>query len=245
MAYADIEEGPTYCSVEDVEEYLSLPSIDDPQGIFRFSDVSNPSYSRVEKMILAAEDEIDQRTRRSWRVNYVKDHITSISEYWHDLAGLRHDYLSLGGDFIQLRRNILPWDPEKGDKLEIRMHSNVWRDITDAVDNPDNPTRSPNVWIDYKMGKIYLRTRMYQQKGNAVRVSYRYGSDEPIPRGINELCSLIVASNIVNMGVYDIKVGLGGDIAGIKEQYLARWDDRIGKLYSSFQMPGSVHSLLR
>lgn len=245
MAYAETENGPTYCTVEDVEEYLGLPSPDDPQSIFRFSDMSNPSYDRVEKMILVAEEEIDQRTHRSWRVNHVKDHITSISEYWHDLAGLRHDYLSHGGDFIQLRRNILPWDPSQGDKLEIRTHSNVFRDLTDAVDNPDNPTRSPNVWIDYKMGKVYLRTRMYQQKANAVRISYRYGSTEPVPMTVMELCTLIVASNIVNMGVYDIKVGLGGDIAGIKEQYLARWDDRIGKLYSSIQMPGSVHSMLR
>ena len=55
MVTVDYSLGPTYCTVEDVQETLGLPSPDDPQGIFEFSEVSNPTYSRVEKMIMMAE----------------------------------------------------------------------------------------------------------------------------------------------------------------------------------------------
>ena len=238
---------PTYCTVEDVEETLDFPSPDDPMGIFRFSDVSHPSYDRVVKMILAAEDEIDRRTRKTWRVNYVKDHVASIQTYWHDINGVRMGYFQNGGDYVQLHRDVLPWDPEQGDKIEIRTHGNQWIDLSDVSIDGNSPELGPNVnqWIDHEHGKLYLRTRLYQVKANAVRISYRYGSEEPIPPGINRLACLTVASQILSMDMYSIKMGLGGDIAGVKDQVLNRWADEIGRLYSSFQRTGSVHSLLR
>lgn len=246
MAYT-IDTEPTYCTVEDVEETLDFPSPDDPTGIFRFSDVSHPSYNRVVKLILAAEDEIDRRTQRSWRVNYVKDHITSIQTYWHDLNGVRMAYFRNGGDYVQLHKDILPWDPEQGDKLEIRTHGNQWIDITNVMVDGRSPVDAHNIsqWFDYKHGKLYIRTRLYQVKANALRISYRYGSEEPIPLGINRLAALTVASQILAMDMYQIKMGLGGDIAGVKDQTLNRWQEEMGRLYTSFQRTGTVHSLLR
>jgi hypothetical protein len=249
MAYSTAQE-PTYCSVDDVAETLDLPDPNDPLGMFRFSDMSHPSYSRVEKMILGAEDEIDRRTFRSWRENCVVDHLESIHTYWPDRNGVRMDYWNNGGDFVQLEQNVLPWDPTKGDKLEVRTRGNNWRDITDTY-NPDRDQYDPydkqagGFWIDYEMGKLYIRTRLFQTRANAVRISYRYGSCEPVPWAINRLCCLIVASQIVVQGVYDTKVGMGGDISGVKNQLLSSWEGEMMRLYSSYQRCGPVVSMLR
>lgn len=242
MVTVDYSLGPTYCTVEDVQETLGLPSPDDPQGIFEFSEVSNPTYSRVEKMIMMAEDEIDMRTGRSWRVNYVKDQIRTIADYMMDSNGYRIEYHRQGGNFVQLHKDILPWDPEQGDKLELRTHANSWSDITCSISEEGGTLKN---WFDYKKGKLYIRQRRYLPQANAVRISYRYGSEEPVPLGINRLCSLLVASRIIVMGVFDIKVGTGGDISGLKNQLLTQWDKEIGILYSSYQRSGSVHSMLR
>lgn len=246
MAYT-IDTEPTYCTVEDVEETLDFPDPSDPMGMFRFSDVSHPSYARVQKMILSAEDEIDRRTRRSWRVNYVKDHIASIQTYWHDINGVRMAYFRNGGDYVQLHKDILPWDPEQGDRLEVRTHGNQWIDLTYVNIDGTSPSEVQNIntWFDYKKGKLYIRTRLYQVKANALRISYRYGSEDPVPAGINRLACLTVASQILSMDMYSIKMGLGGDVAGIKDQTLNRWNEEMGRLYTSFQRTGSVYSILR
>lgn len=249
MAYADTSSGPTYCTVEDVEETLGLPSRDHPQEIFRFSDVSNPTYNRVERYILGAEDMIDQRTRSTWRVNHVKDHMTSIKDYWADQNGFRTQFYLEGGDYVQLRKDILPWDPEEGDKLEIRMHSNAWMDITDTINTNEPPTgptdRHVSFWFDYPMGKLYIRTHIFQRRPNALRISYRYGSTEPVPEGIRRLCELEAATRVLTGSIFDIKVGMGGDISGVKDSLLRNWAEEKAQLYSSFQRSGSVHSLLR
>jgi len=246
MSYTDSTE-PTYCTVEDVEETLGLSDPNNPLDIFRFSDVSQPRLDRVVKLILASEDEIDRRTRRTWRVNYVKDYVATIQTYWNDINGIRMEYYQQGGNYIQLRKDIRPWDPEQGDKLEIRSRYNQWNDITNANydGDPQGYDGRTAYWFDYPYGKLYLRTRMFQVKPNALRISYRYGSDEPIPSGINRLCCLLTASKIITMGIYDVKLGLGGDIAGVKDSLLRSWQTEIGTLYSSFQRSGSVHSLLR
>ena len=264
MSYSTVLE-PTYCTPDDVAEVMDLPDHTDPTGMLTFTNESHPSYERVQKMILAAEDEVDRRTRRTWRTNYVFDQQRTISGYWHDINGWRSDYYAEGGDFVQLRKNVKEWNPHPvyaeghkddpdyiiypGDKLEIRLRNNEWRDISDCVgkdmvfDDVNNP--QINAYFDYPYGKLYLRTRYFQQKYNALRITYRYGSDEPVPMGINRLTSLIVASQVINMSVFNIKVGLGSDIAGINDQLLANWNDEIGRLYSSFQRTGSVHSMLR
>lgn len=246
---------PQYCTPEDVADTMDLPDPIDPMGSFSFSDVSHPSIRQVTKMILAAEDEVDRRTRRTWRENRVVDQQRTINSYWHDINGWRSDYYAEGGDFIQLRKDILPWDPVPveygghGDKLEIRKRNGAWVDISETVGNEvaigDAESGINKVYFDYPMGKLYIRTRYFQQRYNALRITYRYGSTEPVPAGINRLTSLIVASQVINMQAFNIKVGTGSDISGVRDQMLANWNDEIGRLFSSFQRSGSVHSALR
>ena len=235
-----------YCTPADVALCMDLPDPDNPLGYYQFSDMSHPSYLQVCKMIAAAEDKIDQRTRRSWRVNYVRDYVTDIPQYQWDAAGYRIGYYTGGGNYIQLRKNILPWDPSKGDRIYLRRVLNQWRDRSDM--EPDRTYENPelgdsNFWFDYAKGRLFLKIPRFQPIYNSICISYRYGSTEPVPEGINRLCCLIVATNIINMQAFAVKVGMGGDIAGIKDNMLKAWQDEINELYSMYQRSGSVHGV--
>lgn len=244
---------PTYCTPEDVAETLDLPDPMNPNEIYQFTDISHPTYERVQKMILTAEDEIDRRMRRSWRTNRVVNHLVTIPNYQWDENGWRSAYYQAGGYMIQLRKDILPWDPEKGDKLELRNASLQWRDISEIGVEGQGATHLNReaFWFDYPAGRLFLRTRLLQPKFNALRITYRYGNDldsdgeENVPMAINRLASLIVASNIIVMDFHSIKVGMGGDVSGLRDQLLNRWGEEINRIYSSYQRSGSVHSLLR
>lgn len=244
---------PTYCTPEDVAETLDLPDPMNPNETYFFSNVSHPTYERVQKMILAAEDEIDRRMRRSWRVNRVVNRLVTIPNYQWDENGWRSAYYQSGGYMIQLRKGILPWDPDKGDKLELRNVNLQWRDISEEalLNNERTPLYMEAFWFDYPAGRLFLRTRHLLPKYNALRITYRYGNDldsdgeENVPMAINRLASLIVAINIITMDFHSIKVGMGGDVSGLRDQLLNRWTEEINRIYSSYQRSGTVHSLLR
>ena len=146
---------------------------------------------------------------------------------------------------------------------------NTWVDITQnslAVNTPDPPsTDEPRpvlpsdmpeyrdlpreygniFWFDERGGRLFIRLRYLQPRFNALCISYRYGSEEPPPAGVKRLCNLIVASQVLNMDFYSVKVGMGGDISGFRDQALTRWGDEINRLYSSYQRSCSVHSMYR
>lgn len=100
-------------------------------------------------------------------------------------------------------------------------------------------------WFDERDGRLLIRLRYFQPRFNALCITYRYGSAEPVPAGIKRLCNLIVATNILAMDFYSVKVGMGGDISGLRDQAMSRWQDEINRLYSSYQRSCSVHSLYR
>ena len=250
----------TYCTPEDVAETMDLPDPNDPIGSFMFSDMSHPSYDRVCKMIRSNEDMIDRRLRRSWRVNYVRNYNCDINSYQWDEDGYRGAYYLQGGDYVQLRKDMLPWDPSKGDKLEVRNAQNLWCDVTNySVEDLKGESQPPagdgwKVWFDYNMGKMYIRTRWFQNKYNGLRISYRYGKDvtdpespnyDELPPSINRLCCLLTASQVLNMNAFYIKLGSGGDISGIRDSILYNWQEEMNSLWSMWQRSGSVHSLYR
>ena len=297
---------PTYCTPEEVAATLDLPDIHDSVEGLAFSDQSHPTYDQVCKMICSAEDEIDLRTRRTWRENYVENQQLSIQDYWGDINGWRSEFYIRGGHYIQLRKNVRPWNPNpvfskseseihlediegieegqvctlgrhkgmvisiypgvdsgydvvyyrqiySGDKLEIRSRNNEWLDISGyildrAEDAPPGDSavnhEATMCYIDYQYGKVYIRTRLYQNKENAIRISYRYGKDvEDLPAAINRAACLLTAIDIIVMQPFYIKVGASGDIGQARKEMLDRWEKKIGEIYSAYQRPGSVHKM--
>jgi len=100
-------------------------------------------------------------------------------------------------------------------------------------------------WFDERSGRMFLKHRFLWPRYNSLCISYRYGSEEPVPAGIKRLCNLVVATNVLTMDFYSIKVGMGGDISGLRDQAMGRWAEEIGRLYSTYQRAGVVRSLYR
>lgn len=241
---------PEYCDPTMVAEALALPDVNDPMGLLRFTDVSVPSYRYVEHLIMSSEDVIDRRLQRSWRTNRVVNFITTARDYFADRNSVyRAEYWSHGGNMVQLHKEMRPIDPLEGDRVEIRTRDGGWRDVTqyDDLDGHMDPyTGAPgrSWWCDCEAGRLFIRMNRFAVRNSSVRVTYRWGSEEPVPEAIKRLCCLMVARRIVVSGYYDVKVGLGGDIAGIKEQLLREWDLEINEIMSSYQRAGSVYSLM-
>lgn len=242
---------PTYCTPEDVAEFMDMPVAGpDPNATQAFTEYSHPSYKQVEKMILANEDSIDRRLNRSWRVNYVKNKVMTIPRYRNDENAYRTTYYMSGGNMIQLHKYVLPWNPDEGDKLEIRTWQGQWTDISDRlIDNtdPDEASRNlPRMWFDYEDGRLFLRTMTCTPMDNAIRISYRWGEDpESIPDAIPRLCVLKTAMAVLDAQMYNIKLGMGGDISGLRESIRKSWQDEIDEILSSFQRTTSVRGMIQ
>lgn len=140
-----------------------------------------------------------------------------------------------------------------GDKLEVRTRNNTWADISTQITDRSSDSHNPMnagpsqdttyCFIDYPYGKIYIRTRLYQQKANAVRVTYRYGIEDPIPSAINRLACLLTAIQILNSQPFWIKVGSAGDLGNVRAEMVKNWTDEINSIYTSYQRSGSVHAM--
>lgn len=242
---------PCYADPDLVAETMGLPDRNDPLSLFRFSDMSNPSYNYVNHLIMASEDVIDRRLQRSWRENRVVNHITTARDYYADRNSVyRAEYWAHGGNMVQLHKSLRPIDPLEGDRIEIRTRSGEWRDVTDEPD-PNAPldpyTGAPGRawWCDPESGRLFIRMSRFVVRDSSIRVTYRWGSEEPVPEAIRRLCCLMTAGKVIEQGFYDIKTGLGGDVANTREQLLTRWDREIGEIFTSYQRAGSVYSLLR
>ena len=136
----------------------------------------------------------------------------------------------------------------EGDKILIRstIH-NMWRNSSYVpLGEPYKDGVSQDIWFDYPFGKLYIRTPAYHQyKYNALKITYRCGSEEPVPAAIKRLCCLMTATQILAMQYYNVKVGMGGDLGNVKNDTINIWQTEMNSIWSSFQRSGSVHSMLR
>jgi hypothetical protein len=212
-----------------------------------FSDHSVPTETQVIKMILSNEDRIDRRIRTSWRENFVKDRLMNIPRYQWDENAWRSAYYVHGGNFVQLHKNVLPWDPDKGDKLELRLMSKKWIDITDAVasEGVEEDPKSTWAWFDYPKGRLFVRTGLRTPSVNALRISYRHGLDEPVPYAISRACALMTAMGVLDSQMFNVKLGMGGDISGIKREIRQAYQEEINDIFTSYQTSGAVVSMIQ
>ena len=138
----------------------------------------------------------------------------------------------------------------EGDRIYIRstIH-NMWRNASYVPSPPGDAygdNMNMNIWFDYPYGKLYIRMPAYHQyKYNALKITYRYGSEEEVPYAIRRLCSLLTATQILSMQYYNVKVAVGGDLSNVKNDTISMWQTEMNSIWSSFQRSGSVHSMLR
>lgn len=233
-----------YCEPIDVMRAIRIVDYYSPnQDILEPSDVSLPSYDELIFRICAKQDEIDRYTKRTWRENRVKDRLYTINEYWQDNNSSRARYYMEGGYFIQLNKDILPFDTSKGDKVEIRTVSNEFVDISDSVEMTDNePLKT--FWFDYPAGKMYIRSTFLQPKHNAIRITYRHGRPSEVPASISRCCALMVALTILNEDFYLTRLGSGGDLGSSKADMRRNMESEINNILMMYRRMGAVYSML-
>lgn len=197
---------PHYCQPQEVADFMRLTNNDGTRMII--DDSSPITYDTLADIISQAEDFIEQETRTSWtekrEIGELRDLSTASSQ--NGLAstpyiglfqptGLNSPALPwFRGYWVQLvHKDIKPLDKTKGDKLEIRWMGNQWNDITPSGDD------TTSVWYDPKKGGLYIR-QYFIQRDASVRVTYRYGRDEAVPRTIKRVALLFCAKHIIETG---------------------------------------------
>ena len=179
----------TYCSVEDVSDFLRVP----------ITATSTPNKTQVEKIINRKEGEFERRTGHAWRSKKVTREIHSLPLLytfgWGTPIFLRH-------------RRIYDLDASEGDKVEIwEGASATWRDIV-----------SDQQWydIEYERGSIHLRGFLFSiLRKNRIRVTYRYGGEEfagdtTIPEDIKDCVIKMSAIDLMNTSFRMDELPTGG-----------------------------------
>ena len=183
----------TYTTPEQIALQLRMTNADGSYVIF--TEDTDPKMSTVIEYIRQAEETVDRETRNSWRENYITG-----TEY-HDIA------LPLAGIptrdmVVSLRRaNIMPWNPEKGDRLKV-LFSNTWQDYTFLPQQINNNTW----WIDYVVGQVHLNNLWpFNNSGtNKVQIKYRWGNQGEVPADIMEATTKMVCIRLLQSDVNKI-----------------------------------------
>jgi len=180
----------TYCSVEDVSDFLRVP----------ITATTTPNKTQVEKIIRRKEDEIDRRMGHAWRS-------VKIYNERHDLPLL---YTFGWGTPLWLQhRNIYDFDAAEGDKIE------VWEGASDTYDNILGESQWYN--MDYQYGRLYIRGFIFSiLRKNRIRVSYRYGGekysgDTTIPNDIEDICVKLTAIDLLTTSFRMDRLPVGGN----------------------------------
>jgi len=191
----------TYCSVEDVADYLRIP----------ITSTTVPNKAQIEKIIKRKEDELDRRIGHAWRSK-------KITGERHSLPLL---YVFGWGTPLYLQhRNIYDFDAAEGDKIEI------WEGADATYEN----ILGNDQWydMDYEYGRLYLRGFIFSiLRQNRVRVTYRYGGenfagDTEIPGDIADCVIKMVALEFVNTSFRMDKLPMGSagvDYSSSKRQW--------------------------
>ena len=191
----------TYCSVEDVADYLRIP----------ITATTVPNTTQIEKIIRRKEDELDRRIGHAWRskIAYNERHTLPLLYIfgWGTPLYLQH-------------RHIYDFDTALGDKIEI------WEGASATYEN----ILGNSQWydMDYEYGRLYLRGFIFSiLRQNRVRVTYRYGGegfagDTTIPGDIEDCVIKMVSLEFINTSFRMDKLPMGSagvDYASSKRQW--------------------------
>ena len=179
----------TYCSVEDVSDFLRTP----------ISSNTTPNKAQVEKLINRKEGEIERRIGHAWRSKKVTREV-------HDLPLLYT--FGWGTPIFLQHRNIYEFDADEGDKIEIwEGASKTWRNILSTEQWYD---------IEYEYGRLFLRGFIFSiMRKNRVRVTYRYGGEEfagdtAVPDDIKDAVIKMASIDILTTSLRMDRLPVGG-----------------------------------
>lgn len=204
--YSDIG----YCKPKDVLDFFE--KIEDATA------GTQPTYDRINQMILNWSDYIDRKTGHAWRERQVRNE-------FHDLD--TPYYYWAGKPITLMKREIRDFDEDKGDKIEI------WRGggYEDLVSDPSTTSgRGGDYWVDGPNGILYIYQRLIYPRRNGIRVTYRYGHGsssnerETIPNDISMACAKYTAKDITTSERYDVIIP-GSEGGNDTQQIAEAWGE--------------------
>jgi hypothetical protein len=174
----------TYCTVEDVSDFMRVP----------ISTTTTPTKAQVEKIINRKEEVLDRRIGHTFGRN------KTITNEIHDLPLL---YTFGWGTPIYLQhRNIRDLSNVAGDKIE------VWKGESNEYD--DILTDSQWYQFDPVYGRLYLRGFIFSiMRKNRIRVTYRYG-DAAVPEDVEDACIKLVSIDLLTTSFRMDRLPVGG-----------------------------------
>lgn len=169
---------PTYCLPSDVASLL---------GISDFDADSTPTHEQVIAWILAAEDEIDERTDHAWRAVMVSNEYHDYEHPVFTSTRIRRSERR----FVSLRHRSIR-------SLTSGSHTIEVFDGSDWVDYVSTKTegRNDDYWVNYTDGIIHFKDSFPYYEVESVRCTYEYG-ESSVPKGIRDACAKLVALKVL------------------------------------------------
>lgn len=247
-----LETDVAYAAPVDVEDFFKASS---------FDASSDPSVERVEQKLLEASDTVDRHTRRAWRERQVpeREFRVKFSHKQKKRAKRRRGanrYVPKAdtrGTVSLPHTDIRPWDPAKGDKLEVLKPRS-------AIDITDQQGREDGVWVmDNRKGVLRIDHSQFRRgpvRGTGtlerprIRISYRYGRDTAYdtyesssgkvarvlaqPAALKRATSMLVASDLIDSDSYSDLVP-GGEAAVDQENAGTRYEERAHQVLKEYR----------
>lgn len=195
-----------YCQPSDVSEFLTVSPFSD-------SPATKPTLTAVAKIILRKEEQINQRTHRSWKTVTVTNELHNLDDYY---------MVGYGVEIRLLYRHIKTFDYAQGDRIQY-WNGSDWQDLLTASGLDSNIS-----YVDYENGRIHTKSAFFSYITEyKFRVTYRYGEDT-VPADIEEACILMTCIELTNTSFRSNLLPQGN--IKTADTVTAQWDLRVSQI---------------
>jgi len=239
--YLSLSENPTYCTPQEVADFLMMVDNSNSGAPFKVSETSRPSYNILANRIVEAEAFIENTTRQAWTERRVDGEIRNVETGLTGAGAYYSIYIPSGGNFasnnlyrgapVKLTRvKVRDIDYTKGDLVEIRLFGSSWETVP-----------QDNVWMDGRNGIMFIKS-IVLQKDFAVRVTYRYGYG-PVPKDIKRATLLKTAMLIVQTDWFRQKFAQSPGFDPLRSETINMWTWELKDLmrpWSDYVITGGI-----
>jgi len=195
----------TYTTVAEVAALLG-------QTVGRFNEDSIPAKEIVEKVIAMMEDYVDKYCNTAWRERkrWEDPDMSPDSggyEYHRVIRRSWFGFTMIGNPIFLMRRKVRPFDPTKGDSLQVFNGQEYEEWLGTKVEGLNG-----DFWVNYDSGVLYIRRTFVfgRYEGPTIRVRYRYGGG-PVPQDIRYATALLVLCHLIESGDWTVLLPEGAN----------------------------------
>lgn len=239
--YLSLSENPTYCTPQEVADFLMMIDQANSGSPFKVSETSRPSYNILASRIVEAEAFIENTTRQAWTERRIDGEIRNVEVGIAGAGGYYGIYTPSSTNFgsnnlfrgapVKLTRvKVKDIDYSKGDLVEVRWFGSNWNVVPEDC-----------VWIDGRNGIMFIKSFLLQ-KDFSVRVTYRYGYG-PVPKDIKRAALLKSAMLIVQTDWFRQKFAQSPGFDPLRAETINSWTWELKDLmrpWSDFVITGGM-----